>query len=359
MSAFCAARVVEKTPLASDAISLTLVVPDEHAESFRYRQGQHLPMRATIDGEEVRRTYSICSPVADNTLRVGIRLQDGGTFSGYVAEHIDVGDHIEIMPPTGHFYTELDPGQDKLYAAFVAGSGITPILSIVGTTLATEPHSEFVLFYGNRRRATTMFCDALWALKNRYPQRLSLHFLSSQEDNEIDLYRGRLDAAKVRALCAAFFQSRKPDDIFICGPNPMIDTVRGELKALGFTRQQIHSERFRPLSGEWRKADAAEPARRATPDGVRVTVTHDGRRETFTMDDEHDYLLDAARAHGIDLPYSCKAGVCSTCRTRLAVGRVEMDNNDALEAWEVERGFILVCQSRPLTDEIELDYDTA
>lgn len=359
MNTFVSARVVDKKPLASDAIVVTLAVDDEHIDQFRYRQGQHLPMRATIDGEEVRRTYSICSPVADNTLRVGIRVQEGGLFSGHMDAHVNVGDHIEIMPPAGHFFTELDASNHKLYAAFVAGSGITPILSIVGTTLASEPHSEFIVFYGNRRRATTMFSDALWALKNRYPQRLSLHFLTSQEDNEIELYRGRLDAPRVRALSDAFFRPRKPDDIFICGPNPMIDTVRGELKDLGFTRQQIHSERFRPVSGQWRKNDAPAPTPRTAPKGVRVTVTVDGRREQFTMGNEHDYVLDAARAHGVDLPFSCKAGVCSTCRTRLASGRVEMDNNDALEAWEVERGFILACQARPLTDEIELDYDTA
>ncbi|MFK8015270.1 MAG: 2Fe-2S iron-sulfur cluster-binding protein [Gammaproteobacteria bacterium] len=358
MNKFCSARVVDKALLARDAFALTLEVPDERSAEFRYRQGQHLPMRATIEGEEVRRTYSICSPVADNRLRVGIRVQDGGRFSTYVAEKIQVGDHIDIMPPSGQFHTPLNPEQRKVYAAFVAGSGITPILSILATTLATEPHSEFVLFYGNRQRATTMFCDALWALKNRFPERLSLHFLMSQQDNDIALYEGRLDAPKVRALVNAFLSSRRPDDIFICGPNPMIDTVTAELESLGFNRTRIHSERFRALSFD-DGTTPAKPSPHASALGTKVTVTIDGRRESFTMSESDDYLLDAARAHGIDLPYSCKAGVCSTCRTRLAKGRVEMDNNDALEAWEVERGFILACQARPLTGDIELDYDTA
>ena len=358
MNTFCPARVIDKVELARDAFELTLEIPVEQAGHFRYQQGQHLPMRATIDGEEVRRTYSICSPVADNQLRVGIRVQEHGRFSTHIAEQVQVGDAIDVMPPAGQFNTPLDPEQRKNYAAFVSGSGITPILSIVSTTLATEPLSEFVVFYGNRQRATTMFRDALWALKNRYPERLSLHFLMSQEDNDIALYEGRLDGPKVRALSAAFLAARPPDDIFICGPNPMIDTVSSELESLGFKRTQIHSERFRALSfeqgGEQRKS-----VKRAATEKIQVTITFDGRRESFTMSDDDVYLLDAARTHGIDLPYSCKAGVCSTCRTRLAKGRVEMDNNDALEEWEVERGFILACQARPLTSDIELDYDTA
>ncbi len=358
MNVFCQAKVVDKSLLARDAFALTLEVADEHASEFRYRQGQHLPMRATIDGKEVRRTYSIFSPVADNRLRVGIRVQDGGQFSNYVATELQVGDTVDIMPPSGQFCTPLNPEQSKVYAAFVAGSGITPILSIVSTTLATEPNSHFFIFYGNRKRSTTMFCDELWDLKNRYSERLSLHFIMSQEDNEIELYQGRLDAAKVGELSAAFFQSRRPHDIFICGPNPMIDTIAAELKAQGFESGQIHSERFRPLSFD-SKPVKRTPRAAGAATGTRVTITLDGQRESFTMDDSDAFLLDAARDHGINLPYSCKAGVCSTCRTRLAKGRIEMDNNDALEQWEVDRGFILACQARPLTDEIELDYDTA
>lgn len=357
MKKFHSATIVNKTAETDDSLLLTLSLPDDVAEEFRYTQGQHLPVRAEIDGSSVRRTYSICTSVGDNKLRLGIRVQPDGVFSNYVADKLSVGDTIQVMPPYGHFNTELDAGQSKVYAAFVAGSGITPILSIVKTTLETEPDSRFSIFYGNRKQSTTMFVEELWALKNLYPERLALHFIMSQEATDIEIYGGRVDGEKVKQLHRAFLANQTPDDVFLCGPNPMIDDVTEALVELGHAPDRIHSERFRAgLKGEQSK-----PARKvAVPkSGTEVTIVLDGSRHSFHMGPDDESILDAARDNGLDLPYSCKGGVCSTCRTLVRNGEVEMAVNYALEPWELEKGFILACQARPKTAEVELDYDEA
>ncbi|MBT8137194.1 MAG: 2Fe-2S iron-sulfur cluster binding domain-containing protein [Gammaproteobacteria bacterium] len=354
MLQFHPATIVEKHNETDDSVLLTLEVAAEFADEYRYSQGQHLPVRATIDGNELRRTYSICSSVSDANLRLGIRIQ--GKVSGYLAEQLEVGDTLEVMPPTGHFQTPVDPQQQKTYAAFVAGSGITPILSIAKTALETEPDSRFFIFYGNRKRSSTMFIEELCALKNNYPERLALHFIMSQEENEIPLYSGRVDGVRVKLLHQAFLAETRPDDIFVCGPNPMIDDVTDSLIELGYDAERIHSERFRPNQPD---SVPAQPDRAPPPDGVRVTVVMDGNRQTFAMEDAEQTLLDAALDLDIDLPYSCMGGVCSTCRTKLVKGKVNMEVNSALEDWELEEGYVLTCQSRPESDEIELDYDQA
>lgn len=354
---FCRATIVDKREETRDSVVLTLSVPEDRAEDFRYDQGQHVPVRAEIDGDNVRRTYSICASVGEQALRLGVRVQDGGVFSNFIAERLAPGDTLEIMPPTGRFNTALDAAHEKIYAAFVAGSGITPILSIVKSVLETEPGSRFVVFYGNRRRATTMFVEELWALKNLYRDRLSLHFVMSQEESEIELYNGRLDAAKITALHAAFLEQARPDDVFLCGPNPMIDEATQALVEIGYDAKRIHSERFRPgLRGE----AAPRPAARVMPkEGTEVAVVMDGQRQSFRMTPEDASILDAARANGLELPYSCKGGVCSTCRSRLTKGDVEMAANYALEPWELEKGYILTCQASPKSEAIEIDFDQA
>lgn len=356
MRRFSPATIVEKHREAEDAITLTLEVPDELAEDYRYEQGQHLPVRAKIGDRVERRTYSICASVRDAVLRLGVRVQPEGVFSNYVADELDVGDTLEIMPPYGHFNTPLDPAQKKTYAAFVAGSGITPILSIAKTTLETEPESDFMVFYGNRKRTTTMFIEELWALKNRYPARLALHFLTSQEATAIELMAGRLDGGKVKALHAAFIAPRRLDEIFLCGPNPMIDDLTTALTEFGYDKERIHSERFRPgLKGQ--PQPRPRPSKAVPTEGTEVTVVMDGQQQSFHMNPDEVSILDAAEAQGIELPYSCKGAVCSTCRTLLRTGDVEMAQNYALEPWELERGFILACQARPTTATIEIDYD--
>ena len=356
MRRFHPATITEKIADTQDSYLLTLAVPAGAVDDFRYTQGQHLPVRAQIRGESVRRTYSICTSVKDQQLQLGIRVQEDGLFSNYVAE-LKVGDTFDVMPPYGHFNTTLKPEQAKTYAAFVAGSGMSPILSIVKTTLETESESRFLVFYGNRTRATTMFIEQLWALKNLYSERLALHFIMSQEATEIELYSGRCDGTKVAALHTAFMHHERADDIFVCGPNPMIDDVTASLVELGYSPDRIHSERFR--SG-LRRAATPRPKRVATPEtGTEVTVVMDGERRSFHMGPDDGSILESAQVNGLDLPYSCKAGVCSTCRAFLTKGEVDIAVTYALEPWERERGFILSCQARPKTAAVELDFDQA
>ena len=355
MRKFHPATIIEKRAKTADSVVLTLAVPDDVADEFRYLQGQHLPVRAEIDGKSVRRTYSICSSVADGLLRLGVRVQQGGQFSNYIADTLDVGSTLEVMPPYGHFNTPLSPEQAKNYVAFVAGSGITPVLSLLKTALQTEAESRFLLFYGNRKRSTTMFIEELYALKNLYRERLALHFIMSREPTEIGLYEGRLDADKALSLHRAFVGDLAADEIFLCGPNPMIDELTTALTGLGYQPARIHSERFRPgQKGE----QLPRSGRSVVPDsGTQVTVVMDGHRQSFFMGLDDRSILDAGLDSGIDLPYSCKGGVCSTCRCKLTAGEVDMALNYALESWETEQGFILACQSRPKTSKLELDYD--
>ncbi|NNF67942.1 MAG: 2Fe-2S iron-sulfur cluster binding domain-containing protein [Gammaproteobacteria bacterium] len=358
MLKFHNATVTEKTQETDDSVLLSLSVPQDAAGEFQYSQGQHLVVRADVNGEVMRRTYSICSSVEEKRLRIGVRTQ--GKFSGYVADKLAVGDTIEVMPPTGHFQTPLDASNKKIYVAFVAGSGITPILSILKTTLETENDSRFIVFYGNRKRSSTMFVEQLLGLKNLYAERLSLHFILSQEEGEIPVYNGRVDGTKVNILQQNFLKDIAIDDFFICGPNPMIDDVRDSLIELGYKKEQIHSERFR-AEEEAASATEENPATRDRPGdkGTRVTVIMDGNQQSFEMRSNEQTLLDAAQENGLDLPYSCMGGVCSTCRTLLSKGKVNMAANFALEDWELEEGFILACQARPESDEIEIDYDQA
>lgn len=355
MKRFQPLTIVAKEKEADDCVVLTLEAPASAAAEYHYTQGQHLPLRAEIGGKSVRRTYSICASVNDASLRLGIRVQPDGVFSNYVADNLNVGDSLEALPPYGHFNTELKPGSARSYAAFVAGSGITPVLSIIKTTLETETDSRFVLFYGNRMRSTTMFIEELFALKNLYRERLALHFIMSQEPTDIALYEGRLDGTKVTELHKAFLGNISIDEVYLCGPNPMIDEVTAALTKLGVAEDHIHSERFRPGG----VGEGAAPRKRRTTKtkGTEVDVIVDGQRQRFTMAPDDASVLDAARRNGLDLPYSCKGGVCSTCRCRLTKGEVDMVLNYALEPWELEKGFILTCQAIPTTDSLELDYD--
>ncbi|MGI9264763.1 MAG: 1,2-phenylacetyl-CoA epoxidase subunit PaaE [Gammaproteobacteria bacterium] len=349
------ADIYQETP---DSLCVQFDVPKDLADEFRFVQGQHLPVRADIDGESIRRTYSICSAAGENLLRIGVRIQPGGRFSGYIARQLKKGDRLEVMPPIGHFQTPLKADHEKTYMAFAAGSGITPILSILSTTLLQEPRSRFLLFYGNRTHESTMFLEELHALKNKYPNRLSLHFLFSQEAQEFEIFNGRLDEQKVSELFRTVAAGYSPDEVYICGPGTMIDTVRKTLCDLGLDESRIHTEHF--------VVDSQQPAAEKKPeqsqqvdsdDETQVTVILDGHRKQFDMQMDDLTVLDAARDNGLELPYSCEGGVCSTCRTHVREGEVEMEVNFALEDWEVEQGYVLACQSRPLTKTLILDYD--
>lgn len=345
--------IVAKRAETEDSVRLALDVPEELRGDFDFLPGQHLPLRVTVDGKALRRTYSICTPPGRWPLEIGIRVQPGGAFSEYAAKGLAVGDALDVMPPFGRFHAEPDPSAAKTYLGFAAGSGITPILSIVSTLLETEPNSRFLLFYGNRRQATTMFIDDLYALKNRYPDRLQLVFVFSREQQEFEIAAGRLDADKVRELWQTFCRHLQPDVAFVCGPDTMIGDVTTALVELGMNESNVHAERY----GAPRGTPKPEAAPSAAPDATTVTVIMDGHRKRFAMPKDAPNLVDAAAAQGLELPFSCKGGVCATCRCFVAEGEVTMAVNYGLEPWEVEAGFILACQSRPVSGALTLDYD--
>jgi ring-1,2-phenylacetyl-CoA epoxidase subunit PaaE len=334
-----------------DSLRIALAVPGEFESEYEFLPGQHLPFEILVDGRKIRRTYSICSAVDERPLEIGVRIQPGGVFSEHAAGRLAVGDTLDAMPPGGRFHAEIDKSRSGDYLALAAGSGITPILSILKSVLEGEPVSRFVLFYGNRKQSTTMFIEDLYALKNRFPERLQLHFVFSQEDQEFSISSGRLDAEKVRELYAHFCKGLEPAAAYVCGPDTMIGTVTDTLVALGMSEEAIHSERY----GIPRKG--AKPEKVQAAHHAAVTVIMDGHRKQFEMQRDDDNIVDAAAEHGIELPYSCKGGVCATCRCHVREGEVTMATNYGLEPWEVEAGFALACQSRPVSESVLLDYD--
>jgi len=337
-----------------DSVRISLDVPDNLREEFTFQPGQHLPIQIERNGRKLRRTYSICSLQGEWPLQIGVRVQPGGQFSEFAASELSTGDRLDVMPPNGQFHAVPDANNEKQYLGFAAGSGITPILSIIASLLHQEPHSRFALFYGNRTQGTTMFIDDLFALKNQYPARLQLHFLFSREEQEFDIASGRLDDHKVRHLIDRFCSGTSPDEAFVCGPDTMINTVEAALLDLGMDAASVHVERF----GVPRKSGTAPPASPgSSTDLAKVTVVMDGHKKTFVMPRVGINIVDAAAEQGVDLPYSCKGGVCATCRTHVQKGEVEMATNYGLEPWEVEKGFVLACQCTPLSDEILLNYD--
>lgn len=339
--------------LTPDSVAVTFDVPPHLRDLFHYSQGQHLTIRHRdpVAGE-IRRAYSICAPVSAECLRIGIRLVPGGLFSGHAVERLRAGDTLEVMPPAGQFQTPLVPGQARAYAAIAVGSGITPILSILATTLEVERDSRFTLFYGNRRPDSIMFRDEIAALAARYPDRLRvLHFLSETlgPQPEAGFRAGRIDAAALAALLAADEDLARSDEWFLCGPEAMIATVETVLGRAGIPRNRLHHEVF--LSAP-RKARAA-----GTGETARITVRAGGRETIFALAREGETLLDAAMRQRDDLPYSCLGGACGTCRARLCQGAVEMDHNLALGPDELAAGYILTCQARPTSDRVVIDFD--
>jgi ring-1,2-phenylacetyl-CoA epoxidase subunit PaaE len=334
-----------------ECVSLAFEVPPELADEYRFAQGQHLNLRAELAGEETRRSYSICSGVDDGELRVAIKKVPGGRFSSWANESLRAGDAIDVMTPEGRFFTPLDAGAARHYVAFAAGSGITPVLSLLRTTLAREPRSRFTLVYGNRRLASTMFHEALWELKDRYLTRLALFNVFSREQQEVELFNGRIDAAKVRAFLEQLIPVDGIDEAFVCGPASMIDEVEGALVAAGVPRDHVHVERFGVPGAAAAVVDDAEAAE------ATVTLVVDGVRREIDFHRGQHSILEAGRAAGIDLPYSCKGGMCSTCRARLLDGEVKMAKNYALEPHEVAAGFVLTCQSYPLTPRVVISFD--
>jgi ring-1,2-phenylacetyl-CoA epoxidase subunit PaaE len=339
-----------------DAVVLTLAVPTDHQEKFRFTQGQYLTFRTRIDGEEIRRSYSICAAVQDPSLRVGIKKVADGRFSTWANDHLAAGDVLEAMPPMGSFFVPLDPANRKHYVAFAGGSGITPVLGIIRTTLLTEPESSFTLFYGNRASSTIMFREELEDIKNDNLNRFQLVHILDREKQDVDLFNGILDREKCDLLLKYWVNASGIDTAFICGPEPMMLQVAAALQAAGLDKRQIKFELF---TSQGQKGGRKGPAR---PVAKRENVCHativiDGRARMLDMQKGDKTVLDAALEDGLELPYACKGGVCSTCRALLTEGEVEMDANFALEDYEVQRGYILTCQSYPITDKIVVDFD--
>lgn len=348
---FHSLRIAEVRRETPDCISVAFEVPAALAEEFRYAPGQHLSLRAVLDGEELRRSYSICSGLDDGELRVAIKKVGGGRFSSWANEALRPGQRIDVMTPDGRFTVPIDPAHAKHYIAFAAGSGITPILSLAKTLLAREPQSRFTLVYGNRRAAGTMFVEELAALKNRHLTRFMLLPVFSREEQEVDLFNGRIDATKVRRILAELVSPQHIDEAFVCGPASMLDEVEQELARSGVPSARVHVERFGTPGAATGVAAAPDAA------DARLTILIDGVRREVEFHRHHGSVLEAGRAAGLDLPYSCKGGMCCTCRAKLVEGDVVMDRNFSLEAWEMEAGFVLTCQSRPTTPRIVLDYD--
>ena len=344
------AEVRRETP---DAISVRFDVPDHLRADYAFTQGQHLTLKASPNGDEVRRTYSICAGADDGVLRVAIKRVAGGLFSTWADETLRCGQTLDVLTPDGRFNTPLDPANRKHYAAFVAGSGITPVLSLIRTTLAREPRSQFTLVYGNRRQTDTLFHDELEDLKDQYVTRFTLYKLFSRERQEIDLFNGRLDAAKIREFADSLLPLSSVDEAFVCGPGGMIDDVESALIDCGLSPQHIHIERFGIPDG------SKTPHRTEPGDApqARVTIILDDVRREFDFYRDDPSLLDAAIAAGIDVPYSCKGGMCCTCRSKATQGTVRMEKNYSLEKPDVDAGFVLTCQSHPLTDTLTLNFD--
>ena len=337
--------------LTDDSVALTLTVPPELREEYRHAAGQHLALRRTADGQEIRRTYSICSPAPDaegpRALRVGVRLVEGGAFSTYALKEINVGDELEVMTPAGRFTLDPAPG---LYAAIVGGSGITPVLSIAATLLAREPGARFCLIRSDRTSASTMFLEEVADLKDRHPERFQLVTVLSREEQQAGLPSGRLDRERLGALLPALLPVADVAGWFLCGPFGLVQGAERALRELGVARTRIHEEIFHVDAGT-----ASAPAVPA-PAHSSVTARLDGRGGTWAVQDGES-LLETVLRNRPDAPYACKGGVCGTCRAFLVSGEVRMDRNFALESEETDAGYVLACQSHPVTERVELDFD--
>ncbi len=353
------ADIRRETP---ECVSVALHVPPHLADTFLgFRAGQHLVLRLVLNGEELRRTYSICTPEGSGELRIAVKRQPHGRVSGWINEKLRVGDVLEVMPPYGRFGIDFDPKRRAHYVAFAAGSGITPVISILETALQREPQSHFTLFYGNRNTRSIIFRERLEDLKDLHRERLALfHVLSAETAEGMEQFTGRITPEKVRAWAGRLFDPKEVEAFFICGPAPMIQTLATTLQELGVPKERIRYEYFTPEGNQPRTAAAAGGEPVAAGAVAQVVVLLDDERHEFTMPlGGEQTILEAARAHGLDVPFSCTAGVCATCRARLREGRVEMKENYALEEWEIEQGEILTCQARPLSKRLVVDYDVA
>lgn len=357
MSQFHSLNVASVSRNTRDAVVVTFQVPDSLTEAFAFRPGQYLTLRTELGGEELRRSYSICSAPQDGVLRVAIKRLDDGAFSTWANSSLEAGQKLDVMPPAGNFTIDFAPGNQRHYVAFAVGSGITPIFSLVKTALSTELDSSFTLFFGNRASSAVLFREEIEDLKNQYMERFSVVFIMSRENQDIDLFNGRLDGGKVAQLLSVWMDPQDIDYAFVCGPQTMTEDVVQALQDKGLAKDHIKFELFGAPKGP-RAVRTGHDARTAPGKGqCELTVIQDGHSRTLMVEKNSENLLDAALAQGLELPYSCKGGVCSTCRCKVTEGEVDMDINFALEDYEVARGFVLTCQSYPVTDKVVIDFD--
>ena len=347
-----------------DSVSISFDIPDELKTDYAFKQGQSLTFRKTFNGEEIRRSYSICSSPFEGELRVGIKQVENGLFSTFANTELKPNDELEVMTPIGHFYTELNPAHTKNYVAFAAGSGITPILSIIKTTLAAEPSSTFTLVYGNKNTGSIMFLEEIEALKNSYLERFTVFHILSRESVDVPILNGRINRDKCKELFdKQLIDPKNTHEIFLCGPEEMIHAVKESLVEVGMDLKHIHFELFTTptqtgITGNKSTTNAGHAS--ASTQGVAkasVSVKIDGITYQLELPYGGDSILDAALKTGADLPFACKGGVCCTCRAKVTKGSVSMDMNFSLEDDEVEKGYILTCQSHPTSEEVFVDFD--
>src|SRR3984893_4357465 len=339
---------------SADAVSLTFAIPKTLADDYHFAPGQYLTLRTTMDGEEVRRSYSICSGPDDGELRIAVKKIDGGAFSNWAADELKAGDELDVMTPTGRFGVAASPGEARVYVGFAAGSGITPILSIIKGVLAREPDARFFLFYGNRSTSGMLFLEELEELKDRFMQRFSLFHVISGEEQDIPILHGRLDGAKVRVLLRSLVPAAAIDHVFIWGPTGMREYIEATWREIGIAEARIHVERFVSGLGGKPRPKAIIPA--SAPPKAFAALIIDGKRREVPVA-EGEGILDAALRGGVDLPFACKGGMCSTCRAKLVEGKAEMDVNYSLEPWGLESGFVMTCEAKPVSDKVVVDYD--
>jgi ring-1,2-phenylacetyl-CoA epoxidase subunit PaaE len=357
MLSFHPLKVTAVERVADDAACVTVEIPSGLREEFAHDAGQYVTVRRMIEGREERRTYSIVTAPGDGALKLGIRLQSRGRMSGELASRLRPGDVLDVGTPMGRFRTAIDPKREHSYVAFAAGSGITPILSLATDILAREPRSRFTLIYGNRSISRTMFLEETLALKNRYIERFSAHFVMSREPQQTEWLNGRIDGGKVHELARHMPEVSTADEYLICGPGDMVDQVRTAIKAVNGDAA-IRFERFAPATpAAATPGAAARPAESAGEVLATISVVMDGRRRSFPMAPGDASVLEAAERAGLDLPFSCRSGICATCRARITRGAAVMKHNIALEPWETDAGFVLCCQARPTTAALEISYD--
>lgn len=353
---FHALKVREVKRETADAVSISFEVPESLRESYRFSAGQYLTLRATIDGADVRRSYSICAGEDDGELRVAVKKVEGGAFSAFANENIRAGDEIDVMTPSGRFLLPAHEGGGRMLVAIAAGSGITPVLGMIRTVLAREPESEFFLLYGNKTAQSIIFKEEIEDLKDLFPGRFGIFHVLSRETQDVEMLSGRLDADKLTPLLTHVVPAAEADGVFLCGPGEMIETAGRVLSGLGVDPARIHREFFTPADGS--PAHAPKPAH-ADADidhAASAELVIDGARVSVPVA-AGETIVDAAIRAGVEAPFSCKGGMCCTCRAKVVTGEVDMAVNYSLEPWEVEAGFVLTCQSRPVTDKVVLDYD--